>query len=121
MCVSVINTVYLVFSKMGKWKMSWFDSFLLFPVWTLHPRVLQMTLPENGLATAECDFTEREAVWTGFFFFFLYGLIKKQNTHKKQNKKTAILFNYLKSRSRSGGVEPWFHGEALPASLILTM
>lgn len=33
--------------------------------------VFQITMPENGLATAECDFTEREAVWTGF----LYGLI----------------------------------------------
>lgn len=29
-CMCVINTVYLVFSKMEKWKMSWFDSFLLF-------------------------------------------------------------------------------------------
>lgn len=35
------------------------------------PVAVQKTMPENGLATAECDFTEKEAVWTGF----LYGLI----------------------------------------------
>lgn len=57
---------------MEKFKMSWFDSslLLLFPPCTV-PVGIQKKMPENGLATAECDFTEREAVWTGF----LYGLI----------------------------------------------
>lgn len=58
---------------MEKSKMSWFDSSFFF--YSLDPAqylwVFQITMPENGLATAECDFTEREAVWTGF----LYGLI----------------------------------------------
>lgn len=68
----MINTVYLVFSKMEKSKMSFL---ILFFFYSLDPAqylwVFQITMPENGLATAECDFTEREAVWTGF----LYGLI----------------------------------------------
>lgn len=76
--VSVINTVYLVFSTMEKSKMSLFGFFSSSSLWTLHTTCgrLQMTMPESGLfsfrsfffslATAECDFTEREAAWTGF-------------------------------------------------------
>lgn len=69
----VINTVYVVLSKVGKSKMSWVDSSLLLLFRPLHSTCgcFRLTMPENGLATAECDFTEREAVWTGF----LYGLI----------------------------------------------
>lgn len=57
---------------METWTMSHFD----FSVLRLYgpctvPLAVQKTMPENGLATAECDFTEKEAVWTGF----LYGLI----------------------------------------------
>lgn len=58
---------------MEKWKMSWFDSFLLllFRPCTVPVGVSDDYAREWFLATAECDFTEREAVWTGF----LYGLI----------------------------------------------
>lgn len=37
------------------------------------------------LATAECDFTEKEAVWTGFFV----------RVNLKRKRKKAILFNFL--------------------------
>lgn len=67
----VINTVYLVFKMETDYVLIWF--LLLFRylqvfLWVLF-RLLFMW--ENGLATAECDFTEREAAWIGF----LYGLI----------------------------------------------
>lgn len=69
----MINTVYLVFSKMEKSKMSWFDSSLLFTLSTLHTSCgcfFRLTMPENGffLATAECDFTEREEKQCGLAF-----------------------------------------------------
>lgn len=46
--------------------------FLLFRPCTVYLWVFQINYAREWfLATAECDFTEREAVWTGF----LYGLI----------------------------------------------
>lgn len=58
-----------------RWKSGRCPGLILFFFYSLDPAqylwVFQITMPENGLATAECGFTEREAVWTGF----LYGLI----------------------------------------------
>lgn len=53
---------------------------------------------ENGLATAECDFTEREKQ-RGLAFV-------------RVNLKKAILFNFsvVKSLNSSEEVEPWFEG-----------
>lgn len=90
-CVYVINTVYLVFSttaeesKMSSSDISVFVSLSRPGVSTCGRFQTKKTIPENDcllflsllfsflffLATAECDFTEKEAVWTGF----LYGLI----------------------------------------------
>ena len=66
-CVSVINTVYLVFSKMEKSKMSLFDFFSSsFTISTLHTTCgrFQITMPENGLFVFFSFFLF-------FFFFFL--------------------------------------------------
>lgn len=60
------------------------------------------------LATAECDFTERERSSADWLLFFL------RVNLKKQNKKRPYLIFSVKGFSRSGRVEPWFHGEALP-------
>lgn len=143
-CVYVINTVYLVFSTTAEEsKMSSSDisvsSFhsldpALVPVGVFRQK--KKNIPENDcffcfvfipfvffslfffffLATAECDFTEKEAVWTGFFV----------RVNLKRKRKKAILFNFLccrkekKSLSRCGRVEPWFffYGEALPGLCI---
>lgn len=92
---------------------------ILFFFYSLDPAqylwVFQITMPENGLATAECDFTEREAVWTGFlygliFFSFFFLFLKKRPYY--------LIFSVVKSLSRSGRVEPWFYGEALPGCCV---
>lgn len=93
-----------------RWK-SWRCPGLILFFYSLNPTqylwVFQITMPENGLATAECDFTEREAVWTGF----LYGLIFLKRPY-------YLIFSVVKGLSRSGRVEPWFYGEALPGRRV---
>ena len=50
-------------------------------------------MPENGLATAECDFTEREAVWTGFFV----RVNKKKETKREREKRPYyLIFSVVK-------------------------
>lgn len=65
----------------------------------------------EGLATAECDFTEREAAWTGFLYT---GSFKKE----KDTKKRPYLILFFKSLSRVGGWSLGFYGEALPRCCI---
>lgn len=133
MRVYVINTVYLVFYNSGRvedvliWCFCFFVS-LSRPDYLWAFSHTKKTIPENDcfilypfcfifvvfLATAECDFTEKEAVWTGFFV----------RVNLKRKRKKAILFNFLccrkkKGLSRCGRVEPWFfYGEALPGLCI---
>lgn len=109
--VCVINTVYLVFSKMED---VLYDSLLLL---LLLLRLFSTLHSTCGCFRWLCQRMGFSDCWMWFYWerSSVDWLFVRVNLKKKKKRPYYLIFSVVRSLSRSGRVEPWFYGEALPS------